>query len=229
MNEQTTERPKYVNLALTDEGQKIMADIKRGVGDPRLKITRIVTSSGVSDDPLGLTGLAPRRQQFRIVSATRKDGSPHTEIEAELTNEGVTEGYSLRQIGFYVARDPDAGCDENCPPDCPNEVLWRVSQFENPNWVPPQIGPHRFELKTTFTFITANASEVLIHITPNELRDHISRTIFQPEGVHGLRFRDNRFEGSTDGGNTWFPIGPPHRFLLDGTWPLDGTVLLDNA
>jgi hypothetical protein len=60
------------------------------------------------------------------------------------------------QIGFY-ATDPDIG-----------EILYRISQFDNPNYV-PAASERGWTFAPTFTFATGNASEVTFTIDPSGL------------------------------------------------------------
>ncbi|MDR2044151.1 MAG: hypothetical protein LBQ15_07250 [Clostridium sp.] len=146
-----------VNLALTAAGQILKAKIEAGSGTIPLTITRIVTASGTSDDPLNLTAVVNEQQEFTITG--RSTTGPRTTITAHLTNAGnpnegiapLAHGYPLTQIGFY-ALDPDAG-----------EILYRISQFAEPNYV-PAASERGWTYEPTFNFITGNASTVNITI-----------------------------------------------------------------
>jgi hypothetical protein len=149
-----------VNLALTAAGQALMAKINAGNGTIPLEITRIVTSSGTDPDPLDLTALTSEEQEFTITGRTTSGA--RTTINTYLSNFGnpamgipaLAQGYPLAQIGFY-ANDPDDG-----------EILMRISQFENPNYV-PAASERAWEYEPTFNIITGNASTVVIQIDPS--------------------------------------------------------------
>lgn len=143
-----------VDLALTKAGQALKAKIEAGYGTIALKITRIVTASGTSDDPLGLTDVVDQRQEFTITGRSTEDA--RTTIRAVLTNAGLDKGYALSQIGFF-AIDPDEG-----------EILYRISQFETPNYVPAAT-ERAWTYEPSFNFFTGNASEVTVNIDPSGL------------------------------------------------------------
>ena len=150
-----------VNLQLTVAGEKLMAKINKGKGKLPLDITRIVTASGISPDPLNLTSVVDLQQEFTIINQTEVD--KRTIIEVKLTNFGnpaegipsLNQGYQLSQIGFY-ANDPDEG-----------EILFRISQFTNPNRV-PALSERPFEFNLRFEFTIGNASKVIININPSD-------------------------------------------------------------
>lgn len=151
-----------VNLALTAAGQALKAKIEAGDGNIPLKITRIVAASGRSDDPLNLTALVDEKQQFTITNKVTMGA--RTAISAFLSNMGnaATEedpldtGYPMTQVGFY-AEDPDDG-----------EILYRVSQYDAPNYV-PAAKERGWSYEPTYNFVTGNASEVTVVIDPSGL------------------------------------------------------------
>lgn len=142
---------KQVDLALTTAGQALKAKIEAGLGTIALKITRVVTASGVSDDPLNLADVVEQKQEFSITGRTTT--GTRTTISAVLTNAELIEGYPLSQIGFY-AMDPDEG-----------EILYRISQFAVPNYV-PAANERGWTYKPSFNFFTGNARVVELKIDP---------------------------------------------------------------
>lgn len=142
---------QHVDLALTAAGQRLKAKIEAGFGTIALKITRIVTASGTSDEPLLLTDVVNQKQEFTITGRYTEDA--RTTIKAVLTNAELSKGYTLSQIGFY-ALDPDDG-----------EILYRISQFETPNYVPAST-ERGWTYEPSFNFFTGNASAVIVKIDP---------------------------------------------------------------
>jgi len=148
-----------IHMALTTKGQALNAKIQAGGGTIALDITRIVTASGYSDDPLNLDDVVDLKQTFSIVSRTVT--GVRASIETILTNWGnsatgeapVKEGYLLSQFGCYAV-DPDEG-----------EILYRISQLEKPNYMP---AAHEwgFTLAPTWNFIVGNAKDVTVTIDP---------------------------------------------------------------
>jgi hypothetical protein len=151
-----------VNLMLTAAGQILNAKIQMGDGTIPLQLTRIMSAAGFSENPTTLMALIDERQEFTILN--KSTSGWRTTIRALLSNIGnplagippITEGYPLSQIGFY-AMDPDIG-----------EILYRISQFETPNFV-PSINSRIWEYEPEFTFVTENASEVTIIVDPSGL------------------------------------------------------------
>jgi hypothetical protein len=174
-------------LALTESGQALKAKIEQGNGTIPLKITRIVSGSGTSTNPTGLTALVSPEMEFGITSSSTEGA--RTTIEAILTNVGdpgqgkppLAVGYPMSQVGFY-ALDPDKG-----------EILYRISQYGKPIYVPPA-SEYGWTYAPAFNIITGNASTVIVEISMDgyapmsTLAAHIEDPVMSEDGVHGLRF-----------------------------------------
>ena len=154
-------------LQQTTLGKALMAKIKEGNGDIPLKITRIVSGAGFSEDPLSLTDLSDPKLEY-IVTGSYTTGD-RTTFSTYITNAGVPAldipplevGYSLSQVGFY-AIDPDVG-----------EILYLISQYE-PSRPIPSVHEIPITYKTSFNIITGNATNVIIEITPIEYDEILS-------------------------------------------------------
>ena len=189
-----------VNMALTTKGLALNAKIQAGEGTVPLNITRIMSASGTSDDPLNLTAGVDEQQQYTIQNVAVSDD--RAIILALLTNLGnpylmppeppLAVGYPLSQILFY-ATDPDEG-----------EILYRISQFPNPIPI-PSASESTMTLNPTFDISTSNASEVFLYVDPaglvtyasliaelkpfeNRLTEHIGHNVDGSIGVHGIRY-----------------------------------------
>jgi len=178
-----------IHMQLTAKGQALNAKIQAGKGTVPLPITRVVSASSFSSDPLNLETLNDLdiRQTAMI---TRQDRiGTRAIIEVQLTNQGnptagepaLTAGYELFQLGMG-ATDPDEG-----------EILYRISQFDTSTWIPPatEMG---WTINPSWNFVVGNASAVIVTIDPagmatiGQLNDHIYQTVSSPNGVHGIRF-----------------------------------------
>ena len=145
-------------LALTESGKALDAKIGRGIGIP-LEITRVVSGAGRSNAPTSQTNVIDPRLEFTITN-TRADNGQAI-ISVALTNAGVpalgipplAEGYPLSQVGIF-ARDPDLG-----------EILFRISQHENPLPV-PAASERGWTYQATFNIAKRNAAEVIVNINP---------------------------------------------------------------
>ena len=178
-----------IHMNLTAKGQALNAKIQAGNGNVPLEITRIVSASGTDPDPLNLENVVNMRQTAIIV---RRDFlGIRASIEIMLTNQGnssageppLVTGYELSQFGMY-AIDPDEG-----------EILYRISQFDTPNYV-PAAAEMGWTINPTWNFIVGNASNVIVTIDPSgmatvgQLTDHIDRLVMSQTGVHGIRFHE---------------------------------------
>lgn len=176
-----------IHMQLTAKGQALNAKIQAGDGTVPLEITRVVSASGRSDDPLNLESVVDIRQTAIIVGQKRIDF--RAVIEVTLSNQGnpaageppLTEGYPLSQFGMY-ANDPDEG-----------EILYRISQYDLPNYV-PAAGQMAWMINPVWNLVVGNASEVIVNVDPaglvtvGQLNDHILQSVFSQDGVHGIRF-----------------------------------------
>jgi len=146
-------------MQLTSAGQRLKAKIEAGDGTIPLDITRVVTASGTSPDPLNLTNVINQQQTATITGRTVT--GIRTSITVLLTNWGnpsgteppLTAGYPLSQWGMF-AMDPDVG-----------EILYRISQFDSPNYM-PAASEMGITLNPTWNIITGNASDVIVQIDP---------------------------------------------------------------
>ena len=220
-----------LHMALTIKGQELNAKIQAGNGDIPLEITRIVSASGRSENPLELEDVIDRRQTAQIIK--REVFGVRAAIGILLSNQGnpttgeqpLASGYTLSQFGMY-AIDPDEG-----------EILYRISQFETPTYVPAatEMG---WTINPTWNFTVGNASEVIVNIDPEgmatagDLNDHIEQAVMSHDGVHGLRYYEDVLQvwNGTEWVNvTTGSVTPPPpsagQFIVD-----DGVLLnLNNA
>jgi hypothetical protein len=119
------------------------------------------------------------------------------------------------QIGFY-ATDPDEG-----------EILMRISQFDNPNYV-PAASERAWEFEPTFNFVTGNASTVVIQIDPSasvsrmDIWNSVDISNAPPNALLGVRTHYMVERNSPD----YTPYSPDSGFTLQGTF--DPTTGLDD-
>jgi hypothetical protein len=180
-------------LALTVSGQALKAKIEQGNGLIPLEITRIVSASGVSHDPINLTALIDPKLEFSITNVSTQGA--RTTISAALSNMGdssagippLAAGYPMSQVGFY-AIDPDEG-----------EILYRISQYDNPIYI-PAAQERGWTYTPSFNIVTGNATTVIIEINAagyapmSALTSHIEDTVASAAGVHSIRFYDDKLQ-----------------------------------
>ena len=171
-----------IHMALTLKGQALNAKIQAGNGDIPLEITRIVSASGYSETPLELDDVIGQKQTAQIIR--REVIGVRAAIEIELSNQGLAAGYTLTQFGMFAV-DPEEG-----------EILYRISQFETPTYV-PAASEMGWIINPTWNFTVGNASEVIVTIDPSgmataaDLNNHIERLVMSESGVHGLRYHED--------------------------------------
>lgn len=184
-NEPRADTSPYVDLELTIKGKNLQAKINAGKGNIELKYTRIMSASGFSENPTELLTLIEPRQEFVIES--QNTFGKRAEVTALMTNFGnpltneppLEEGYVLQMLGFY-AEDPDEG-----------EILYMVSQFENPNFVPP-FSRRPWRYNPTFEISVGNAQVVHFAVrdtdivSRNMLDFEISRHNSDPNAHSGM-------------------------------------------
>lgn len=151
-----------IHMELTTKGQALNAKINKGDGTVALEITRVTTADIMVDDPWNFEGNEGQRQTATIQD--KRTFGIRAEITVLFTNQGnphigeppLLEGYSLCQMRMY-ALDPDEG-----------EILYRISQFARPNFIPPatEMG---WVHNPTWNFTSENASEVKVNVDPKGL------------------------------------------------------------
>jgi len=218
-----------IHMALTLKGQALNAKIQAGNGDIPLEITRIVSASGYSENPLELDDVINKEQTAQIIK--RKVTGVRAAIEITLSNQGnpttgeppLTAGYTLSQFGMF-AIDPDEG-----------EILYRISQFDTPTYVPAatEMG---WVINPTWNFTVGNASEVIVTIDPTgmatvgDLNNHIEQNVMSQNGVHGLRYYEGVLQAFN--GREWVNIATgelPPPPPITGQFTIEDGVLLNDT
>ena len=191
-------------LKLTVQGEALKAKIEQGDGMIPLEITRIVSASGFSPNPLILTDVINPQLEFGVTG--RSTDGPRTTINTLLTNAGdpgggippLAVGYSMSQVGFFAV-DPDLG-----------EILYRISQYDNPIYV-PAASERGWTYTPTFNIVTGNATTVIIEINAtgsvpmDVFIEHVDSVVMSTAGVHGIRFWDGYLQ--VWDGSEWLPAG----------------------
>jgi len=142
------------NVLLTQKGREVLSKVQAGIG--KITVTRIMTGGGyVSPSQLyAQTAVTNEKQQADIIEvSTTADGSS---IEIQINNSGLTEEYSLYQIGIYVTH-----------PDFVGEVLYMIAQCDTtaPDRIPlPSETPVALNYSLYMTH--SGTSQVTITVSP---------------------------------------------------------------
>ncbi|MCD8209182.1 MAG: hypothetical protein LUD72_14685, partial [Bacteroidales bacterium] len=91
---------EFSKIIPTDNGRALMADVMAGA---TMEFTKMVLSdTEYSEDELyTLTDIADIKQESEL-SAITVTGNASVRISAAFTNEGLTEGYTIRSVGLYA-------------------------------------------------------------------------------------------------------------------------------
>lgn len=109
---------KFNNVVITDSGLELVAATHSG---STIQFTAIKTGGGVYDGTEvleNMTDLKEAKQTFGITSVIREDAV--VKVRSLLSNEGLTQGYYLSEIGLY-ALDPNTN----------TEILYAIIVAEN--------------------------------------------------------------------------------------------------
>ena len=97
----------YTNVIITKKGAALIT--KMEVGGGSMEIKNIVLGAGTNKLTEESIQLSDPRQEFLFESVQRSKESPEKVImQVSPNNEGLEEGYVIREIGVY-AEDPDEG------------------------------------------------------------------------------------------------------------------------
>ncbi|WP_068783203.1 tail fiber protein [Paenibacillus phocaensis] len=156
------------SYALTNKGRQLQAKAQAGA---HLVYTRMAVGSGtLSGQSLeSMTALIAPVKDLNITRLKRPAGATRALIGATLTNQDVTTGFYLREIGIF-ATDPDDG-----------EILYMYANAgATADYITPQ-GDGVIEKAINMNVfvgsaanITANIDESLVYVTQQELADAIA-------------------------------------------------------
>lgn len=156
------------SYALTNKGRQLQAKAQAGV---QLVYTRMAVGSGtLSGQSLeSMTALITPVKDLTITRLKRPAGSTRALIGATLTNQDVTTGFYLREVGIF-ADDPDDG-----------EILYMYANAgATADYIAPQ-GDGVIEKALNMNVfvgsaanITANIDESLVYATQQDLADAIA-------------------------------------------------------
>jgi phage-related tail fiber protein len=156
------------SYALTNKGRQLQAKAQAGV---QLVYTRMGVGSGtLSGQSLeSMNALITPVKDLTISRLKRPAGATRALIGATLTNQDITTGFYLREVGIF-ATDPDDG-----------EVLYMYANAgATADYITPQ-GDGVIEKALNMNVfvgaavnITANIDESLVYVTQQELADAIS-------------------------------------------------------
>lgn len=141
----------WQGAVLTNAGLALQSKVEAGLS--KLNLTKLKLGDGVPAELETMTDLAHPVQEVGINSVTdNEDGT--VVVNGLVTNEGLTEGYYLREYGLF-AKD-DSG----------NEVLYCVSIDSNPDYLQPEGSATVISEEIGLTIAIGNAAVLNVTISP---------------------------------------------------------------
>ena len=146
----------FKSAVITKKGQELLAKVVAGT--TKLEFTKIkVSDTKLSEDLASMTGIGTIKQEEKVASVVRKNGSNVT-VSASFSNQTLGQGYYVRNLGLY-ANDPQAG-----------EILYSISVADEStataDYMPPFNGIGVSSLMVDLVTAVSNASSVKVNVDP---------------------------------------------------------------
>ena len=146
----------FKSAVITKKGQELLAKVVAGT--TKLEFTKIkVSDAKLSGDLASMTGIGTIKQEEKVASVVRKNGSNVT-VSASFSNQTLGQGYYVRNLGLY-ANDPQAG-----------EILYSISVADEStataDYMPPFNGIGVSSLMVDLVTAVSNASSVKVNVDP---------------------------------------------------------------
>lgn len=146
----------FKSAVITKKGQELLAKVVAGT--TKLEFTKIkVSDTKLSGDLASMTGIGTIKQEEKVASVVRKNGSNVT-VSASFSNQTLGQGYYVRNLGLY-ANDPQTG-----------EILYSISVADEStataDYMPPFNGIGVSSLMVDLVTAVSNASSVKVNVDP---------------------------------------------------------------
>ena len=187
----------YNSVVITTLGQQMLTDVIGTHGS--ITFSKFQTSSHVypaGTDLTALTSLQDVKQTVTPSGAGVFDAVT-IYVSAAISNEGLGTGYTANTLGIFAS-------------DGNTEVLFGVATGITPDVIPADSGgaPSTYTYRMQLT--VSSTSSFTISVDPgayalsDDLQDHVDSEVASADGVHGLRYYDDKLEYDDDG--TWTEI-----------------------
>ena len=194
----------FNSTVITTKGHALMAKVTSGATMNFTKISASDYQYPSGTDYESLTALTSIKQNT-LISDVSRINDVAVKVSGILTNAELNEGYYLRVIGLF-ANDPDEG-----------EILYSITTAIQADWIPPNNGVSASSVLIDLITVVSNASNESIEVDPSAVATisdlqslnqiitlHSETNINTEEGVHGIRFFNDKLEFN-DGVN-WIEI-----------------------
>lgn len=149
----------FKSAVITTKGQALLAKAILNTAD--LEFTKIaISETQLTGDIASKTGIGTIKQTVKVASVQRANNNS-VKVSASITNEELTSGYYIRNIGLY-AKDPDEG-----------EILYSISVADESNatadWMPPFNSIGISSLMIDLITVVSNTDNVVVEVDPTAL------------------------------------------------------------
>lgn len=176
-------------LTITKKGQELITSILAGT-ETGVKFTHVSSSSKeyADSDLESLEALEDIKQTIEPSSITAVSGNT-VMVDTIFSNKDLTEGYDLNTIGLYAT--PSDG----------TEILYAVCRETTGTLaVPAYNGVTSTDLVVDLYTLCGNSENISLEISEaavasaKALTAHIDSAVASEDGVHGLRYYDDKFQ-----------------------------------
>ena len=148
--------PNWSGGILTTKGQALQAKVD--AGQTTLTVTKMKIGSGVLPSGQTLQALNDLVTPELVVPISNVSASGNiTTITGVITNTGVTNGFSVRELGTF-AQDPTLG-----------EILYSITIDSAPDYFPPEGGAVTVSEEFAMNIVVSNTDSVTASISPTGL------------------------------------------------------------
>lgn len=205
-------------FTITDKGKELQAKLISETETAAFTRLEISDYAYKTDDAEKLSSLKGVRQSVYISSVRRTDATM-VEVIAAVDNRGVTSEYAIRTAGLY-AQDSKG-----------KEVLFGISVAgDHPDFMKPYADGALSEFVFRINVRVGNADNVTLEVNPQayvtveQFEEHIHDTVYDEDGVHGLRCMDGKLQGKNPEGN-WDKISGGGGIYVGITAPDDTDLI----
>jgi hypothetical protein len=141
----------YTGMFLTKKGRMLQLKAESGV---RLNFTKVAIGDGRHDQSQNIEDIEYLLNPIKDLGITGiQVNAGECKIHSAITNEGLTQGFFVREIGLY-AYDPDEG-----------EILYAVGLAKEADFLPAKGGTTAVNSEFTIIVVVANATNITANIS----------------------------------------------------------------
>lgn len=160
---------EFQGVLVTKKGLALLAKAQTGA---ILRFTKVKVGDGEpSQESLEAMEDLINPKLTLDISRVQSDSEGVVAIKARITNEGLTEGFFVKEIGVYAME-----------PDLNQEILYAVSTSKNPDYIPAFSSKTVVNNEFGINLVVGNNAKVEVNINPlgtvsqKEFDDHLKQT-----------------------------------------------------